>query len=154
MVKQIFKLSFLTAVLGLLVLNTSAFSADKIEIQVYSSPACGCCGNWVKYLEKSGFKVKINNTDDMDYIKKRYKITPDMQSCHTGVIGGYVLEGHVPVEAIHKLLEEKPAIRGVAVPGMPMGSPGMAGGTPEAYVVYALPDNTEPTEFLRIEPSS
>ena len=93
-------------------------------ITVHKSPTCGCCEEYVGYLRENGFAVKAVNESDMDAIKKRYSVS-HVASCHTALVEGYVVEGHVPVAAIRKLLKDKPAIVGISAPGMPMNSPGM-----------------------------
>lgn len=95
--------------------------------EVYYSEACGCCVNYIGYLRNSGFNVKPILVDDIKQTKDDLKIPSDMRSCHTTKIGKYYIEGHMPVEAIKKLLTEKPDIDGIALPGMPSGSPGMPG---------------------------
>ncbi|MGQ0579400.1 MAG: DUF411 domain-containing protein [Betaproteobacteria bacterium] len=94
-------------------------------ITVYKSPSCGCCVKWVEYLQKEGFEVKVINRDDLTSIKQREGVPAAMSSCHTALVDGYVIEGHVPAQAIRKLLKERPDTRGLAVPGMPSNSPGM-----------------------------
>ena len=117
------------------------------EATVYKSPACGCCEKYVEYLEKNGFTVKAINEDDMDAIKKRYG-TARVASCHTMLVEGYVVEGHVPVRAIRKLLREKPGIAGISAPGMPQNSPGMGEEIPGTLTIYAIPKgNAKPTVF-------
>lgn len=98
-------------------------------VEVFKSPTCGCCANWVKHLEANGFRTKVTDVEDMTQVKTKYSVPGRVQSCHTGVVDGYVVEGHVPAADIHRLLEQKPAVTGVAVPGMPIGSPGMEQGT-------------------------
>ena len=94
-------------------------------ITVYKTPSCGCCVKWVEYLQKEGFEVRAVNRDDLAPIKQRAGVPPAMSSCHTALVDGYVVEGHVPAQAIRKLLKERPDTRGLAVPGMPANSPGM-----------------------------
>jgi len=94
-------------------------------VQVYKSPTCGCCANWVKHLQQHGFTTQVTDTEDIGAIKQRHGVPPKAQSCHTAIVGGYVLEGHVPAADVQRLLKEKPAVLGLAVPGMPIGSPGM-----------------------------
>jgi len=94
-------------------------------ITVYKTPSCGCCVKWVEYLQKEGFQVKAVNRDDLAPIKQRAGVPPAMSACHTALVDGYVIEGHVPAQAIRKLLQERPDTRGLAVPGMPVNSPGM-----------------------------
>ena len=101
--------------------------AGEYSIEVYKSPQCGCCEKWIAHLEQNGFKVVAHNEENMSAIKSKFNIAPELQSCHTAVINGYFIEGHVPAQDIKKLLAEKPAIKGLAVPGMPSGAnvPGM-----------------------------
>lgn len=105
------------------------------KITVYKSPWCGCCGNWVKHMKANGFSVVTKEVEDMDRIKKALGVPEPFQSCHTAVTEGYVIEGHVPAQDLTRLLAEKPKARGLAVPGMPSGSPGMEGGEAEKYDV-------------------
>jgi hypothetical protein len=110
---------------------------------VYKDPHCSCCQEYVKYLEKNGFRTKVIVMDDMQPVKRQNKVPKTMESCHTTRVGGYVVEGHVPVAAIKKLLAEKPKITGISVPGMPAGSPGMGGEKTEPLMVYEItPDET------------
>ena len=94
-------------------------------ITVYKTPNCGCCVKWVEYLRKEGFEVKAINRDDLAPIKQRAGVPQTMSACHTALVDGYVIEGHVPVQAIRQLLQERPNTPGLAVPGMPANSPGM-----------------------------
>jgi hypothetical protein len=94
-------------------------------ITVYKAPNCGCCIKWVDYLRGEGFEVKVINQSNLGPVKQRAGVPPEMASCHTAQVDGYVIEGHVPATAIRKLLQERPATRGLAVPGMPDNSPGM-----------------------------
>ncbi|MBI4887509.1 MAG: DUF411 domain-containing protein [Acidobacteria bacterium] len=94
-------------------------------VEVYKSPTCGCCANWVKHLQQHGFKTQVTETDDITGIKTKNKVPARVQSCHTAIVDGYVLEGHVPAADLQRLLKERPAVLGLAVPGMPIGSPGM-----------------------------
>lgn len=104
-------------------------------ITVYKSSSCGCCADWVEYMESNGYTAKVIESDDMDAVKQHLHVPEAMQSCHTALIGGYVVEGHVPVEAIARMLKEKPKATGIAAPGMPQGSPGMSGDK-EPFAVY------------------
>lgn len=101
--------------------------ADTREAVVYKSPSCGCCAGWISYLQRHGIKVIPHNVEDMDEVKDRMAVPVSLRSCHTATIGGYVVEGHVPMASIDRMLTERPAITGVAAPGMPSGSPGMNG---------------------------
>ena len=109
-------------------------------VQVYKSPTCGCCANWVKHLQQHGFTTRVTETDDVASIKTQRGVPARVQSCHTAVVDGYVLEGHVPAADVQRLLKERPAVAGLAVPGMPIGSPGMEvpGPKPQAYDVVAF----------------
>lgn len=108
-------------------------------VTVYKSPSCGCCTKWVEYLQANGFEVKTVDLDDLSEIKAASGVPRQLQTCHTAVVGGYVVEGHVPADALQKLLKEQPKVSGIAVPGMPVGSPGMeVPGTPaQSYDVIA-----------------
>ena len=104
--------------------------ADSLLLQgltltVYKTPTCGCCKKWVEHMQAAGFKVVTEDHNDMDPIKKRLGVKPELQSCHTATIGNYVIEGHVPAEDVLKLLREKAEVAGLTAPGMPAGSPGM-----------------------------
>ncbi len=94
-------------------------------VEVYKSATCGCCSKWVDHMRTSGFDVRTNNVEDIDAVKKAYRVPDSVASCHTAVVNGYVVEGHVPAWEIRRMLTEKPAVVGIAVPGMPVGSPGM-----------------------------
>ena len=100
---------------------------SKSEIQVYKTPTCGCCNDWIAYLQANGFTVKGINVPDTAPIRARYGLPAKYGSCHTAVVAGYVIEGHVPVREIKRLLAERPTAVGIAVPDMPIGSPGMDG---------------------------
>lgn len=129
---------------GILLLAVSVYglmqspAANAEVITVYKSPTCGCCKKWVSHLEDHGFTVKSHNQNDMSAIKKKLGVAPNLQSCHTAKVGGYVIEGHVPASDIQQLLAEKPDIHGLTVPGMPMGSPGMEGHRKDAYDVLSI----------------
>lgn len=105
------------------------------KLDVYKDPNCGCCVGWVAHLKRHGFVTRVIDTAEMAAIKARLGIPDELASCHTAQLGNYIIEGHVPAHAIKRLLMEKPGALGLAVPGMPIGSPGMEGGTPEAYDV-------------------
>jgi hypothetical protein len=107
-------------------------------ITVYKDPDCGCCKAWVEYLRKHGYRVDAKDTGDMNAIKTNLGVPPSLVSCHTALVGGYIIEGHVSAEDIARLLVTKPKIAGLAVPGMPSGSPGMEGGPPVHYQVIAF----------------
>ncbi|HJP22769.1 MAG: DUF411 domain-containing protein [Alphaproteobacteria bacterium] len=106
-------------------LTSAGPSRAEADIVVYKSPWCGCCGSWVEHLRRNGFSVAVEEREDMDPIKERYGVSPRHQSCHTARVDGYTIEGHVPAREIKRLLTERPQAQGLAVPGMPIGSPGM-----------------------------
>jgi hypothetical protein len=109
-------------------------------ITVYKSASCGCCGKWVDYVRANGFAPTVHDEENMDQIKDDMGVPKAMRSCHTAVVGKYIVEGHVPVEDIRRLLKEHPAVAGLAAPGMPNSSPGMGvpGQTPEPYDVLSF----------------
>lgn len=125
--------------------TSSTASAGAIE--VYHSPQCGCCGDWIDYLERHGFEVTSRHTEDLGPVKAEYGVDGQLEACHTAVIDGYVVEGHVPAEEIRQMLAEQPDIRGLAVPGMPHGSPGMEGPRNEAYKVLQFTEDGEIATF-------
>lgn len=116
----------------------SLLAAAGSSIKVYKTPTCGCCEMWVDHLSTSGFDVSAEDLADLDTIKQMAGVPDHLISCHTGLIEGYTIEGHVPAAAIRKLLAERPKIGGLAVPGMPAGSPGMPSPNPERYDVFAF----------------
>jgi hypothetical protein len=107
-------------------------------VTVYKDPDCGCCKAWVEYMRKHGFRIDARDTRDMDQIKANLGVPGSLVACHTAIVGGYIIEGHVPAEDIQRLLKQKPKIAGLAVPGMPAGSPGMEGPPPVHYQVIAF----------------
>ncbi|MDX8389344.1 MAG: DUF411 domain-containing protein [Mariprofundaceae bacterium] len=120
-------------------LFSGLFSANAAEMVVYKSPQCSCCNAWITHLRHEGFTVKSEERSDMDAIKAKHGVTDKLASCHTAMIGGYIIEGHVPASDIKRLLEEKPDIVGLTAPGMPMKSPGMQpeGRAPQGYDVLS-----------------
>ncbi|MDH5407122.1 MAG: DUF411 domain-containing protein [Gammaproteobacteria bacterium] len=140
------KIKFLSA--GLLMLVSMQVLAGS-NITVYKSPTCGCCKKWITHLEQNGFKVKSVDMQSVTSKKIEFGITPMTASCHTGVIDGYVVEGHVPAKDIKRLLKEKPkGIKGLSVPGMPIGSPGMEqGDRKDKYDVLSIDKNGKTSVF-------
>lgn len=106
-------------------LPAAADAPSPTVVKVWKSPSCGCCGKWVRHMEAAGFRVEVTDVADVDPIKKANGLPLKFASCHTALVGGYVIEGHVPADEVRRLLKEKPAILGLAAPGMPAGSPGM-----------------------------
>ncbi|MBI2548198.1 DUF411 domain-containing protein [Candidatus Woesearchaeota archaeon] len=117
---------------------------------IFKAPGCGCCSLYAQYLEQKGFAVTVKDSDDVLKVKKNYGIPMDMQSCHTVTVGNYFVEGHVPLEAIQKMMTEQPDIAGIAMPGMPSGSPGMPGSKQGDFVIYAVHKDGTTSEFMRM----
>jgi len=117
------------------------------KIVVTKDPSCGCCSGWIDHLRASGFKAEVIESPEVNRLKVRLGVPQDLASCHTAEIGGYVIEGHVPAQAIKRLLAERPSAKGLAVPGMPVGSPGMEveGAAPETYEVVLFGEGKRTT---------
>ena len=136
--------------------SSSASSFDSInsvegDIEIYKSMSCGCCEVYLKYANsKVDSKINVFDVQDPAEIKSRYGIPSELQSCHTTIVGGYFVEGHIPLEAVEKLLKEQPDIAGIAMPGMPMGAPGMPGQKTGDFVIYAVANDGSYSEFMRI----
>jgi hypothetical protein len=122
--------------------------AAGTKITVYKSPSCGCCKAWVTYIEERGFSALVHDVDDVTPYKKQYHVPDALQSCHTAVVGDYVIEGHVPADLIHKVLKEKPAFLGLATPGMPQSAPGMDMGK-VPYDVIAFTRNGKTSVYAK-----
>ncbi|USJ28665.1 DUF411 domain-containing protein [Ensifer adhaerens] len=112
--------------------------ADPLQATLYKNPQCSCCEGYAAYLRDNGFNVEVKPTNDLAEISRKAGVPEGSQGCHTMFIDGYVVDGHVPVNVVRKLLAEKPAIAGITLPGMPMGSPGMAGTKTEKFVIYTV----------------
>jgi hypothetical protein len=113
--------------------------SEPIPIVVYLTPTCGCCAGWVEHMSVNGFEVTTQYPADLAAVKERLGVTPALSSCHTAVVNGYVVEGHVPADDVRRLLAEAPSVAGIAVPGMPIGSPGMeVGDQVDPYDVVAF----------------
>ncbi|MBI2004307.1 hypothetical protein HYS72_02470 [Candidatus Pacearchaeota archaeon] len=136
--------------------NSKAGSFENIdaipgEINIHKSLTCGCCSTYATYVSgKVSPKVNSMNVDDPNEIKERYGVPKEMESCHTTIIGNYFIEGHMPLEAVEKLLKEKPDIKGIALPGMPSGSPGMPGQKSGEFIIYAVNNDGTSSEFMKI----
>jgi hypothetical protein len=107
-------------------------------VDVFKTPTCGCCAKWVEHLRGEGFAVKTTELANLTEVKAKHRVPMDVQTCHTAIVGGYVIEGHVPAADIKRLLKERPAVVGLAVPGMPIGSPGMEGAVQNRYDVLSF----------------
>jgi len=122
-----------------IVLSRRILGAEPLPVvAVYKDPGCECCARWVKHLSANGFVATVRDSTDMPSVKRTMGVPDALQSCHTAIVGKYVVEGHVPAAAIKKLLAEKPTVMGLAVPGMPVGSPGMEGSPQQPYNVIAF----------------
>jgi hypothetical protein len=126
-IPQLLNKQIMIILLGCLLLPMTSFAAEKLPITVWKNPGCMCCDAWAKHLEENGFSVKIESTGNTE-VRKAAGLSDQYGSCHTAKINGYVIEGHVPAKEIKRLLKEKPKAVGLAVPGMPVGSPGMENG--------------------------
>ena len=126
----------------------AARAAPPIQATLYKNPQCSCCEGYAQYLEKNGFKVEVKPTNDLAEISRNAGVPEDLEGCHTMFVGGYVVDGHVPVDVIRKLLAEKPAIAGITLPGMPSGSPGMTGPKTETWTIYAVTKGGKPPKVF------
>lgn len=132
----------------------AAAVAQGATMVVHKDPYCGCCGAWAKAFEAAGYLVETRNEEDMDAVKERLQVPSDVWGCHTAVVDGYYLEGHVPLEAAEKLLKERPPVAGLAVAGMPKGSLGMGTDPAASYDVMAVPkDGSTPHVYMEVRPS-
>jgi len=122
--------------------------ADVIQATMYKMPQCGCCESHAAYLRKNGFAVDVKESFELSQISAEAGIPPELEGCHTIFIDGYVVGGHVPAGVIKKMLEERPAIAGITLAGMPLGSPGMDGEKTEPFVIHAVTkDGAQPTVY-------
>lgn len=131
----------------------TARAAGEIMV-VYKDPDCGCCHVWAEAMKIAGFQVKTEDVIDMDVLKDRYKVPADLRGCHTAVVAGYYLEGHVPLEAVARLMSEKSDLIGLAVPGMPAGSLGMGDDPGASYDVVAVGKDGTSRVFEKVRPKS
>jgi len=123
--------------------------AESPVVDVYKSPYCGCCTGWAEAMQEAGFTVRQHKIEEMDLVKQRFGIHNQLESCHTATVGGYVVEGHVPVEEVVELLQSKPKTKGIALPGMPTGVPGMPGERPKNLTLYTLDDQPKVYKVLK-----
>lgn len=136
--------------LGLLGAGRLAAQArGKPAMVVYKSPTCGCCTKWVEHMQANGFAVSVKDQDDISPIKTRYKVGSRLQSCHTAIVAGYVVEGHVPAADVKRMLAEKPRIAGLTIPGMPQSAPGMDLTPFQPYEVLAFDASGATTVFAK-----
>lgn len=142
------KLTYRLAVLAALTIAPHHVLAATIPAVMYKNPTCTCCESYAAYLEQNGFKVELRPTNDLTQVSTGLGVPAQLQGCHSVVIGDYVVDGFVPVDLVKKMLDERPAITGIAMPGMPMGSPGMGGQKTESWTIYAFTkDGKAPTVY-------
>jgi hypothetical protein len=124
--------------------STPAASGEpKPPVQLFKNPQCSCCEGYAAYLRQHGYSVTTTPTHDLTIIRRQHGVPESLAGCHTMIIGDYVVEGHVPIGALNKLLSERPKIRGISLPGMPEGSPGMTGRKTEPFTIYEITDGEE-----------
>jgi hypothetical protein len=135
--------------LGFPLLVTNVLSGAGPKVDVVKTPTCGCCSKWVDHLKANGFTVTVRDVPSTAEYRRLNGVPDSLGSCHTATVSGYVIEGHVPAADIHRLLKEKPKATGLAVPGMPMGSPGMEGPRKDAYSTLLFHSNGRTSVFQR-----
>ena len=150
------------AVLSVLVIGVVLFSSNRVssyenlknyegDMAIYKAPTCGCCGIYSSYFKSKGNKnIEVVEISSNSIMMDKYEIPSFLESCHTTIVGNYYIEGHVPLEAVEKLLSEKPDIAGIGIPGMPNGSPGMPGQKTGTWIVYGINHDGSSFEFMRI----
>lgn len=153
---------FITATIGFALLGSLIYfsqigskgsiinTAQGKTITVYKSPTCGCCEKHVAYLRRSGFTVEVKDEQNIGSIKEQFGVPQEIASCHTAVLGEYIIEGHMPIEAIEKLIQDQPLIKGIALPGMPSGSPGMPGSKEGIFKIISFTKNGDQNVFQEI----
>ena len=122
-------------------LGLTPAAAEQVKATLFKQPYCGCCDGHADHLRQNGYDVTVQQSENLSSIKKRYRVPQEFEGCHTTIVGGYVVEGHVPASIIRRLLKERPAVRGISLPGMPDGSPGMTGEKKEPFVIYTFGDD-------------
>jgi hypothetical protein len=127
------------AALGLLLLASPAAAATKMT--VYKDPNCGCCAAWAQIMAREGFEVQVKDADRLDVLRRMAGVPERFAGCHMAMVDGYIVEGHVPPSVVKKLIAERPAIKGVSLPGMPNGSPGMGGAKEGPFQILAIEDD-------------
>lgn len=148
--KGIFRRRLLASGAAALLASSCARAADAKTLVVYKTPYCGCCKGWVVHMTDAGFTPTIHDLEDLAPVRARYGVPFKLSSCHTAIIGGYVIEGHVPADDVARLLREKPTALGLTAPGMPIGSPGMEvpGGSAERFDTLLLLDRSGRTQVF------
>ena len=126
-------------------------TAEPIRATLFKNPQCGCCEGYATYLGENGFEVDVKPTNDLTQISSNAGVPEEFQGCHTMFVNGYVVDGHVPVNVVRRLLSERPAIAGITLPGMPEGSPGMTGRKVEPFTIYAVTKDGAPPKVYATE---
>jgi hypothetical protein len=134
--------SLLFVLMLLVAANVSALAEPPAAV-MYINPQCSCCLGHANYLRQNGFKITVKETQEMSLIRRQHGVPEKLEGCHIMLIGGYVVEGHVPASAIKKLLAERPKIKGISLPGMPEGSPGMTGVKAEPFKILEITDKAK-----------
>lgn len=142
--------TLMTAAAVMFALSPAAL-AETVKATMYKSPQCGCCEGYAAYLRDNGFAVDVKPTDDLAEISSKAGVPGDFQGCHTLFVNGYAVDGHVPVATLNKLLSEKPAIAGITLPGMPLGSPGMGGSKEGPFTIYSVTKDGAPPSVYASE---
>lgn len=142
---------FAALLAGSAMASSAQADTHESQVEVYKSPWCGCCAAWVDHLERNGYTAIVHDVEDLSAIKQMAEVPQDLRSCHTAMIDGYVVEGHVPATAIDRLLTERPDIHGLSVPGMPQGSPGMEGPNPIPFTVYSIGSDFEVEAYMEFD---
>lgn len=132
--------------------GAAAPAQELPTVLVYKSPTCGCCNGWIEHLEAAGFAVEARDTRDLMTVKRDAGVPVQLSSCHTALVDGYVVEGHVPAEHVKSLLANDSELAGIAVPGMPTGSPGMEGPDPQPYEVYSFTHDGQAAVYAEVDP--
>ena len=136
-------------IVGFGLLVSAQLQAAGPTVTVYKTRTCGCCAKWVDHLRANGFEAVVNDVPSTAEYRKKFGVPDSLTSCHTAVVNGYAIEGHIPAVDIHRLLKEKPKAKGIAVPGMPIGSPGMEGPRRDPYAVYLFDGTGKTTVFQK-----
>ena len=149
-----YRLSLLTAAVlatGMFAQTSPSAQQKPKTVMVFKTASCGCCSKWVDHMKAAGFEMRVQDVEDIAAVKSRLGVATEISSCHTSQVDGYVIEGHVPASAVQRLLKERPKVTGLAVPGMPMGSPGMEvpSGQKDAYSVVAFGGGQPPRVYER-----
>lgn len=153
--RQLLSIGLATVTIALIAVGAASFDPrggdpEPDTVVVYKSPTCNCCSKWVEHLRQAGLKVEVHNENAMNPLKARLGVPQNLASCHTAIVNGYVIEGHVPATDIERLLVEKPTAKGLAVPGMPIGSPGMEqGDRRDLYEVLLFQTEGQTTVFAQ-----